>query len=215
MSKNKPDSHVILRPPATFLCRHCGDSYEMNLPAPIDIMVGASRSFSATHKRCKTGRRGLACIYCYEFGHELLACPLLDYGGDWRKWLAGPDTGSSSKTLCRALAHGVGFKKGEISVPQARSRFSCCRICNMTRTTSADATVCSRPSQDGASASARSEPLRAGPRSWTHGTNLSASTRKNCRPESFHASPSFYGPSSNVQRQLKRGLDGPAAAREV
>lgn len=118
------DPHVVLRPPGTFLCLRCGETYEMNLPAPVDVMVGAMRSFNATHKKCKINKaRGVACIFCHKFGHEDEKCPLLEYNGDWRKWLSGPDTGMSSETLCRALAKIAQLR---VETPRDASDFGRC-----------------------------------------------------------------------------------------
>lgn len=124
------DPHVVLRPPGTFLCLHCGETYEMNLPAPVDVMVGAMQSFNKTHKKCKLdATRGLACKFCFAFGHEPDKCSRVEYGGDWRKWLRGPDTGASSETLCRALAHGPDVVHQRIDVPRDASDFGrCCRL---------------------------------------------------------------------------------------
>lgn len=121
------DPHVVLRPPGTFLCLHCGETYEMNLPAPVNVMVGAMQSFNKTHKKCKlVSSRGLACTFCFTFGHMPDECSRLEYHGDWRKWMEGPDTGASSLTLCRALAHGRGVVHQRIDVPHDASDFGRC-----------------------------------------------------------------------------------------
>jgi hypothetical protein len=120
------EPHVVLRPPNTFFCLHCGETYEMNLPAPVDVMVGAMGSFSKTHKKCKLTERGLACEFCFEFGHAPDKCSRLKYGGDWRRWKEGPDTGASSLTLCRALAHGPDVIHQSIDTPRDASDFGRC-----------------------------------------------------------------------------------------
>jgi hypothetical protein len=120
------DPHILLRPPGTFLCRRCGEAYEMNLPVPVDVMVGAMESFNKTHKKCEVSSRGLACHYCYKFGHAPEQCLRLEYDGDWRKWLNGPDTGASSETLCRALAHGPEVLHQSISTPRDVDDFGRC-----------------------------------------------------------------------------------------
>ena len=118
--------HVVLLPPGTFFCLHCGETYEMNMPAPVDVMVGAMESFNKTHGKCKLTERGLACSFCHAFGHETEKCSRLEYRGDWRKWIAGPDTGMSSKTLCRALAHGPNVVHLSIDTPRDSGDFGRC-----------------------------------------------------------------------------------------
>lgn len=103
-TKRPKSEHVLLRPPGTFLCLRCGESYAMELPAPVNILLGAMQAFSATHKKCKIGVRGLACMFCFGFGHAEDDCPKRKYHGDYREWMAGPDTGMSSMALCRKLA---------------------------------------------------------------------------------------------------------------
>jgi hypothetical protein len=102
--KETKKTHVVLRPPGTFLCLRCGESYAMELPAPVDVMVGAMKAFNTTHKKCTLNKvRGLACAFCFGFGHTEEECPKRKYHGDYREWLAGPDTGASSRALCRKL----------------------------------------------------------------------------------------------------------------
>jgi len=36
-----------------FKCERCGASYEMNLPAPLDVYIAACNAFLRSHKRCK------------------------------------------------------------------------------------------------------------------------------------------------------------------
>jgi hypothetical protein len=47
-------------------------------------------------------------VFCFGFGHEPAGCPNTAYGGDWRRWLAGPDTGMSSIALCKKLGGARG-----------------------------------------------------------------------------------------------------------
>jgi hypothetical protein len=120
----KDTSHVRIIPPGLFFCLHCGGKYQMTLPVPINIMVASSNAFEKEHRRCKLRKEGIACMFCYGFGHEPFSCPKLDYGGDIDKWLEGPDTGSSSKTLCATL---VGHPGGYHSdVPRDPSDFGRC-----------------------------------------------------------------------------------------
>ncbi len=102
--EEKRADHVRLIPPGTFLCRYCGGNYEMALPAPLEMMVAAMKSFSDTHARCPLSERGVACPYCFKFGHAEEACDVVKYDGNWRRWWRGPDTGTSSKTICSHLA---------------------------------------------------------------------------------------------------------------
>lgn len=99
----KIEGHVRYVPPGIFFCRHCGDNYAPALPCPIHLIVAMSESFDAEHKGHKLTAKGLACNFCFKFGHDTFACPKLDYGGDPEKWWAGPDTGTSSKFLWRVL----------------------------------------------------------------------------------------------------------------
>lgn len=34
-------------------CNNCGDSYIINLPAPIDMMVAILAAFKKSHRKCK------------------------------------------------------------------------------------------------------------------------------------------------------------------
>jgi hypothetical protein len=36
-----------------FFCRHCGASYTMNLPAPINVAAAAMNAFVDDHEKCK------------------------------------------------------------------------------------------------------------------------------------------------------------------
>lgn len=101
--KKKPDPHVVLVPPATFACLHCGESYEMSLPSPVDLMTSAMRAFSSSHKACKAGAHGRACRFCFDFGHMPEECPDTKYNGSYQHWAGGPDTGMSSIAICKRL----------------------------------------------------------------------------------------------------------------
>ena len=104
VTKKAKEPHVLLRPPGTFLCLRCGESYAMELPAPVDVMVGAMKAFNGTHRKCKIRACGLACMFCFQFGHAEDDCPKRQYHGDYREWMAGRDTGTSSMALCRKLS---------------------------------------------------------------------------------------------------------------
>jgi len=125
---DKKTNHVRLIPPGTFLCLHCGADYEMALPVPIDLMVAAMKSFSDTHSECQLLERGVACSYCFQFGHVEEDCTTVKYDDDWRKWWHGPDTGTSSKTICCHLA-GKGapmMGPNQESIPRDASDFGRC-----------------------------------------------------------------------------------------
>ena len=34
-------------------CLACGDSYKINLPAPLDVVIASSKAYAKGHKRCK------------------------------------------------------------------------------------------------------------------------------------------------------------------
>jgi rubredoxin len=48
MSKS---DHVVMRNDR-FVCRHCGATYLMALPAPITVFVAATNAFVDLHKNC-------------------------------------------------------------------------------------------------------------------------------------------------------------------
>lgn len=127
-SKTKTKTHVIWKAPNILACLHCGQHYEVNMPAPVEIVVAASEVFEKSHNKCAKTARGLACAFCFEFGHDHTTCPLIEYGGDWRKWRDGPDTGISSRTICRRLAGTpAAFIIGDSSgIPYDGSDFGRC-----------------------------------------------------------------------------------------
>lgn len=103
--KKRKGEHVRFLSPATLFCAHCGLRYEMNLPIPIDLFSSMSKTFEKSHRTCRLDKvRGEACCLCQSFNHPGQECPNLNYRGDYRAWMSGPDTGLSSMTLCRALA---------------------------------------------------------------------------------------------------------------
>jgi hypothetical protein len=104
MFKKRTD-HIVEVHPMTFICRHCGQHYAVNMPASIDIILASGGAFIKSHRSCKFDKaRGLACPHCFEFGHLVDDCPRKQYAGDWRKWLNGPDTGTSSRMICNTLS---------------------------------------------------------------------------------------------------------------
>lgn len=50
MSKKNTD-HVVMQGDL-FVCRHCGATYKMNLPCPINVMTAAIKAYVDTHKDC-------------------------------------------------------------------------------------------------------------------------------------------------------------------
>jgi len=108
--KAKKGSHVRLVPPDVLFCRHCGERYTMAMPVSLGMFGAITKQFNKDHKPCRLNKkRGLACTYCFNFGHAPESCPRLDCGGDPREWWKGPDTGASSKALCRLLAGWADF----------------------------------------------------------------------------------------------------------
>lgn len=90
-------AHVVIRPPATLLCLHCSEHYEMATPVSFDIMIASTKAFDKSHKGCKRdAAKGAACEFCFRFGHNSDGCPSTKYKGDPRAWRNGPDTGTSS-----------------------------------------------------------------------------------------------------------------------
>jgi hypothetical protein len=123
VAKSKTD-HVRLIPPGTLFCAHCGEHYEIALPAPIDVMAGASEAFAKTHKKCKLGPQGVACSACFKFGHPREGCDRMNYAGNVQAWFDGPDTGMSSRTL--ALVLTKGYSGGQASYPYDPDDFGRC-----------------------------------------------------------------------------------------
>ncbi len=121
----KRNAHVVLNG-STFECLHCGDSYEMQLPAPLDVMTAAMKAFNTTHGACKEGAAGLACTFCLKFSHDETTCPRLAYGGDPEQWLAGPDTGISSRAICARLRGGLPSAAPSGNTPRDPADFGRC-----------------------------------------------------------------------------------------
>jgi hypothetical protein len=103
-NRKKKESHVRLVPPNVFFCLHCGERYDMATPVSLGIMAAIGKAFDKDHKRCKLDKvRGVACTYCFKFGHPMASCPLLDYKCNPEAWLNGPDVGMSSRALCLVI----------------------------------------------------------------------------------------------------------------
>ena len=86
-------------------CRHCGYTFDPKLPQPMGALLALSNWFAGEHAECKISGRGLACTYCDQFGHDPKACPKLQPKTP-REWIDGPDTGISSKAICRTYLGG-------------------------------------------------------------------------------------------------------------
>ncbi len=44
---------IRIAPPGRLVCERCKDSYAMNMPCPIGVMLGASRGFANDHQHCE------------------------------------------------------------------------------------------------------------------------------------------------------------------
>jgi hypothetical protein len=120
----KTAEHVIANPAHKGLlqCLHCGGTYLPSLPAPAGVYAAILNSFADEHRRCKLGPKGEACTYCLEFGHKPEVCERLKVKTP-REWLQGPDTGYSSKTICRVA---IGDTPEHPSTPMDPSDFGRC-----------------------------------------------------------------------------------------
>ena len=104
-------THVVLIPPSSLVCLHCGTSYAVAMPCPIGVMAAAGKAFDKEHRRHKLDpSRGLACSHCFKFGHVTDVCPKTVYEGNLARWIAGPDTGSSSLAICARLTGAAGVR---------------------------------------------------------------------------------------------------------
>lgn len=52
MNAIQPTDHVVMRGNA-FLCKHCGKTYAIALPCPINVMVAAMKAYVADHQYCQ------------------------------------------------------------------------------------------------------------------------------------------------------------------
>lgn len=120
--ETKEDYVCLIPGPGTLLCRHCGDHHIPNYPIEIKLLSALLKAFGKSHRKCKLGANGLACVHCFSFGHEMGECWKLAYGGDPHRWAVGPDTGLSSKTIWRKMM-GV---PGQVDVPHDPDDFGRC-----------------------------------------------------------------------------------------
>lgn len=99
----KQDWVVILTTQGGALfCLRCAQSYTPNLPAPVEVVTAVSKAFERTHRRCRPDPAGDACHFCRERGHDPHECPKT-LPTTPEEWLRGPDTGTSSKTICGVM----------------------------------------------------------------------------------------------------------------
>lgn len=45
--------HVVIQDGGVFRCRHCGDSYPMQLPVDLDVIAAAGKAYVRNHRHCK------------------------------------------------------------------------------------------------------------------------------------------------------------------
>lgn len=115
--------HIVMKPPATFMCLHCGGRYDAAMPAPVDVFVAIGKGFEKGHKKCPLPGTGLVCEHCGGRDHPKGQCSRLEYDGDPHRWAAGPDTGLSSLTIWSTL---MGRPNDRPSYPYDPSDFGRC-----------------------------------------------------------------------------------------
>lgn len=109
----KAIEHTVLKSD-TLACLHCGQTYRMTFPAPLEILSATAKAFEKLHARCKVEPGGLRCTLCFGSGHQESTCPATRYGGDPRKWFYGPDTGTSSKVIWHVMmGQAASVKRGD------------------------------------------------------------------------------------------------------
>lgn len=107
---NRPTHVIINLNKGEMACLHCGETHPLHLPVSINMFAAMGEAFSKEHRRCKP-TNGYACVHCMAFGHEPGDCPTTQYFGSYQKWLEGPDTGMSSRTLGAVLSGQGAFDK--------------------------------------------------------------------------------------------------------
>jgi hypothetical protein len=113
----KPASEHVCIKGRTFYCRHCGQTDEMSLPAPIDTVLAMAKTFTKLHKACRKTEKGLLCGNCFAFHDgpfDTGECPAVT---DPWAWWNGPDTGLSSKTIWSHMVYGHVMAVGWGGVP--------------------------------------------------------------------------------------------------
>lgn len=75
-------------------CTNCGQSYEMKLPAPVEIVNGMIKGFIQAHR------------YCKKRWHEPVPTPSLSVAERMIFWLEHGERGVSSETIFARLGKG-------------------------------------------------------------------------------------------------------------
>lgn len=91
-------------------CLRCGQFYAPTYPVPISVLGGMTTAFGKDHARCKAHPAGDVCVHCGERGHDPNDCPALTRSQTPEEWLAGPDTGISSKTIWCVMTGQKSFE---------------------------------------------------------------------------------------------------------
>lgn len=101
----------------------CGEHYALALPAPIDVVVAASKAFDAQHYRCWSPAPSLPrCWACLKLGHDVEDHVRLHVHRA-EDWPTCGDTGLSSKAIWR---HMMGGSVHEASAPRDPDDFGRC-----------------------------------------------------------------------------------------
>ncbi len=94
MPRKSKSDHVVMRNGHPF-CLNCGQSYVINLPAPISVAVGAMNGFVKTHANCKkTWTEPEAPVTANTIERMIF-------------WLANGERGTSSETMFSTLAKSI------------------------------------------------------------------------------------------------------------
>ncbi len=103
-TRRKPMDWLVINPSrgGSFDCLRCGESYLPTYPIPVDVMSAISKALEKTHRRCTERLAGKLCEFCLKAGHDWETCPRADVT-TLDAWLAGPDTGISSRAIVHAL----------------------------------------------------------------------------------------------------------------
>ena len=96
-------------------CFHCGTSYKMNLPQPIDMAAAIMKQFTKSHKDCvKTWVEPIA------DGNG----KTLEENKNW--WLINGEHGISSKNIFAVLSGGYSQAEGKLCTPSDPDDFKRC-----------------------------------------------------------------------------------------
>lgn len=114
--------HITMGDGMRLQCMHCGVTYTPALPAPIDVMLAASKAFSKTHARCKAPSQE-RCAACMELGHGLFDHVRLKVHSA-EAWPGCGDDGTSSMVIWRHM-RGV-MQQPNFSAPYDPDDFGRC-----------------------------------------------------------------------------------------